>query len=42
MLSKKKKTDKIREKMAKDKNRQRLSDAIIMAEILGPPVSKRR
>lgn len=38
----KEKTDKIREKMAKDKNRQRLRDAIIMAEILGPPVSKRR
>lgn len=38
----KEKTDKIREKMAKDKNRQRLKDAIIMAEILGPPVSKRR
>ncbi|MBP2015618.1 hypothetical protein [Anaerococcus degeneri] len=38
----KEKTDKIREKMAKDKNRKRLKDAIIMAEILGPPVSKRR
>lgn len=38
----KEKTDKIREKMAKDKNRKRLRDAIIMAEILGPPVSKRR
>ena len=38
----KKKTDKIREELAKEKNRQRLKDAIIMAEILGPPVSKRR
>lgn len=38
----KEKTDKIRGKMAKDKNRKRLKDAIIMAEILGPPVSKRR
>ena len=38
----KEKTDKIREEMAKEKNRKRLKDAIIMAEILGPPVSKRR
>lgn len=38
----KEKTDKIREELAKDKNRKRLKDAIIMAEILGPPVSKRR
>ncbi len=29
-------------KLAKAKNRRRLKDAIIMAEILGPPVSKRR
>lgn len=39
---KKEKTDKIRAEMAKKKNRQRLRDAIIMSEILGPPVSKRR
>lgn len=38
----KEKTDKIREEMAKEKNRKRLKDAIIMAEILGPPLSKRR
>lgn len=38
----KEKTDKIREELAKEKNRKRLKDAIIMAEILGPPVSKRR
>ena len=38
----KKKTDKVREELAKEKNRKRLKDAIIMAEILGPPVSKRR
>ena len=38
----KEKIDKIREELAKEKNRQRLKDAIIMAEILGPPVSKRR
>lgn len=38
----KEKTDKIREEMAKEKNRKRLKDAIIMAEILGPPVSKRK
>lgn len=36
------KIDKIREEMAKEKNRKRLKDAVIMAEILGPPVSKRR
>ncbi|WP_296113419.1 hypothetical protein [uncultured Anaerococcus sp.] len=29
-------------KLAKIKNRQRLRDAMVMAEILGPPVSKRR
>ena len=38
----KEKKDKIREEMAKEKNRKRLKDAIIMAEILGPPLSKRR
>lgn len=38
----KEKTDKIREEMAKEKNRKRLKDAIIMSEILGPPLSKRR
>lgn len=38
----KEKIEKIREELAKEKNRQRLKDAIIMAEILGPPVSKRR
>lgn len=36
------KIDKIREELAKKKNRKRLKDAVIMAEILGPPVSKRR
>ena len=39
---KREKTDRIREELAKKKNRKRLKDAIIMAEILGPPVSKRR
>lgn len=38
----KEKIDKIREKMGKEENRKRLKGAIIMAEILGPPVSKRR
>ncbi len=38
----KEKTDKIREELAKEKNRKRLKDAFVMAEILGPPVSKRR
>ena len=38
----KKKKDKIREELAREKNKKRLKDAIIMAEILGPPVSKRR
>lgn len=39
---KKAKIDEQKEKLAKFKNRKRLKDAIIMAEILGPPVSKRR
>lgn len=39
---KKAKIDEQKEELAKAKNRKRLKDAIIMAEILGPPVSKRR